>query len=67
MSASKAVVASAAGPGSSGGRPETGQRQPRVGQSGDDILSKIMLKSGVGTIVEPAPIGHFMAVRTPSP
>ena len=34
------------------------------GNLGDDILSKITLKSGVGTIVETgSDDGHFMAVR----
>ena len=35
-----------------------------LGNLGDDILSKITLKSGVGTIVETgSDDGHFMAVR----
>ena len=33
-----------------------------LGNLGDDILSKITLKSGVGTIVE---TGSFMALRGP--
>ena len=33
-----------------------------LGNLGDDILSKITLKSGVGTIVDD---GHFMALRGP--
>ena len=37
-----------------------------LGNLGDDILSKITLKSGVGTIVETgSDDGHFMAVRGP--
>ena len=37
-----------------------------LGNVGDDILSKITLKSGVGTIVETgSDDGHFMAVRGP--
>ena len=37
-----------------------------LGNLGDDILSKITLKSGVGTIVETGSNdGHFMAVRGP--
>ena len=35
-----------------------------LGNLGDDILSKITLKSGVGTIVE-TDDGHFMALRGP--
>ena len=39
-----------------------------LGNLGDDILSKITLKSGVGTIVETgSDDGHFMAVRGPNP
>ena len=37
-----------------------------LGNLGDDILSKITLKSGVGTIVETGlDDGHFMALRGP--
>ena len=37
-----------------------------LGNLGDDILSKITLKSGVGTIVETgSDDGHFMALRGP--
>ena len=37
-----------------------------LGNLGDDILSKITLKSGVGTIVETgSDDGRFMAVRGP--
>ena len=37
-----------------------------LGNLGDDILSKITLKSGVGTIVEMgSDDGHFMALRGP--
>ena len=37
-----------------------------LGNLGDDILSKITLKSGVGTIVETgSDDGHFMAVKGP--
>ena len=37
-----------------------------LGNLGDDILSKMTLKSGVGTIVETgSDDGHFMAVRGP--
>ena len=37
-----------------------------LGNLGDDILSKITLKSGVGTIVETgSDDGHFMALRAP--
>ena len=36
-----------------------------LGNLGDDILSKITLKSGVGAIVETgSDDGHFMAVRS---
>ena len=43
--------------------PPAGQRQPRAGQSGDDILSKITLKSGI--VETGSDDGHFMAVRGP--
>ena len=37
-----------------------------LGNLGDDILSKMTLKSGVGTIVETgSDDGHFMALRGP--